>query len=103
MLQALAYIDEHYAEKISLEQIAAQSHVNSTYMSELFKKEMGVRLIDYINNLRVIHACEYLRFSNYSMGQIAELCGFNDQNYFTKVFKKFLNTTPSNYRVDFKR
>ena len=103
VLQALAYIDEHYAEKISLEQIAAQSHVNSTYMSELFKKEMGVRLIDYINNLRVIHACEYLRFSNYSMGQIAELCGFNDQNYFTKVFKKFLNTTPSNYRVDFKR
>lgn len=103
VLQALAYIDEHYAEKISLEQIAAQSHVNSTYMSELFKKEMGVRLIDYINNLRVIHACEYLRFSNYSMGQIAERCGFSDQNYFTKVFKKFLNTTPSNYRIDFKR
>ena len=72
-------------------------------MSELFKKEMGVTLNDYINNLRVIHACEYLRFSNYSMGEISERCGFSDQNYFTKVFKKFLNTTPSNYRTDFKR
>lgn len=102
VLQAVAYIDDHYAEKVTLEQIAAQSHMNSTYMSELFKKEMGVTLNDYINNLRIIHACEYLRFSNYSMGQIAERCGFNDQNYFTKVFKKFLNTTPSQYRLHFK-
>lgn len=98
VLGALKYIDEHYSEKITLDHVAAQSHMNSTYMSELFKKEMGVTLIDYINNLRIIHACEYLRFSNCSMGQIAERCGFNDQNYFTKVFKKFLNTTPSQYR-----
>ena len=101
--QAIAYIDQHYTEKITLEQVAAQSHVNNTYMSELFKKEIGITLNDYINNRRVIHACERLRFSNCSMGEIAEQCGFSDQNYFTKVFKKFLNTTPSSYRANAKK
>lgn len=101
ILQAVSYIDAHYTEKVTLEQIANQSHINNTYMSELFKKEMGVTLNDYINNLRIIHACEYLRFSNQSIGWIAEHSGFNDQNYFTKVFKKFLNITPSQYRAKF--
>ena len=103
VIQAVAYIDGHYTEKITLEQIAAQSYVNNTYMSELFKKETGVTLNDYINNLRVIRACECLRFSDDSMGEIAEQCGFSDQNYFTKVFKKILHTTPSAYRGNLKR
>ena len=99
--QALAYIDAHYAEKITLDQVAGCAFMNSTYMSELFKKEMGVTLNDYINNLRIIHACEYLRSSNLSIGQVAERCGFTDQNYFAKVFKKILAKTPSQYRNSF--
>ena len=102
VLKAVEYIDGAYTEKITLENVAEHAHVYSTYISELFKKEMGVSLNDYINNLRVILACELLRSSNRSIGQIAEECGFSDQNYFTKVFKKFLNTTPSSYRMQFK-
>lgn len=99
ILQALAYIDVHYAEKVTLEQVSAHVYMNSTYMSELFKKEMGVTFNDYVNNLRIIHACEHLRFTALSMSEIAERCGFTDQNYFTKVFKKYIGSTPSQYRA----
>lgn len=101
VLQALDYIEAHYAEKITLDQVANYAFMNSTYMSELFKKEMGITLNDYINNLRIIHACEYIRFSDCSMAQVAEYCGFSDQNYFTKVFKKIVGKTPSQYRGSF--
>lgn len=97
--KTLTYIDDHYSEKITLEQVASYVHLNSTYLSEFFKKEMGVTFNDYVNNLRIIHSCEYLRFSSLSIGQIAECCGFTDQNYFTKVFKKYIGLTPSQYRT----
>ena len=51
--------------------------------------------------MRIIRACEYLRSSNLSIGQVAERCGFTDQNYFAKVFKKILGKTPSQYRNSF--
>lgn len=99
ILKTLAYIDDHYSEKITLDQVASYVHLNSTYMSEIFKKEMGVTFNDYVNNLRIIRSCEHLHFSALSIGQIAERCGFTDQNYFTKVFKKYIGLTPSQYRT----
>lgn len=67
-------------------------------MSELFKKEMGISMNEYINNVRIIHACSEIRLTKAPIGQIAENCGFTDQNYFTKVFKKITGNTPTKYR-----
>lgn len=100
IVNAVKYIDEHYREKLSLESLATQLHMNGSYVSELFKKEMGVTINEYINKLRLNHACEQLCFTDYSIGEVAESCGFSDQNYFTRAFKRFLGITPSQYRTN---
>lgn len=98
VLQTIDYIEKHYSEKITLEHIAEMAYLNTTYMSELFKKEMGISLNEYINSVRIIHACTEIRLTRAPIGQIAENCGFTDQNYFTKVFKKITGNTPTKYR-----
>ena len=98
VLSCLQYIDAHYMEKLSLDQLAAHVFLNRTYLSELFKREMGISFNDFLNRQRIIHACEYIQTSHYSMAKIAEMTGFSDQNYFTKIFKKITGQTPRQYK-----
>lgn len=98
VLKCLQYIDAHYMEKLSLDQLAAHVFLNRTYLSKLFNKEMGVPFNDFLNRQRIVHACEYIQTTNYSMAQISEMTGFTDQNYFTKIFKKITGQTPRQYK-----
>lgn len=97
--QAVAYCNEHYARKVTLDELAAHVRLNKTYFSQLFHKEMGVSFGDYLESVRIKRAQQLLRENRASIAEISEQVGFSNQNYFTKVFKRATGTTPSQYRA----
>lgn len=99
VIKALQFINKNFKEKISLKDIETNLHVNASYFSTLFKQEMGVTFTDYLNALKVDHACRLLTETNLSIIDISLSTGFEDQSYFTKVFKKAKDMTPKAYRA----
>ena len=97
---ALQFISKNFKEKISLKDIEANLHVNSSYFSTLFKNEMGITFTDYLNSLKIDYACTLLINSNMSIIDISLSAGFDDQSYFTKVFRKAKGITPKQYRAN---
>lgn len=93
-----SYIKEHICEKISLEQVADYVHLSKSYLSRIFKEEMSCNLITYINKVRVDKSKAYLLNENLSLTDVAMLTGFDDQSYFTKVFKKSVGISPGRFR-----
>ncbi len=84
---------------ISVKQVAKFANVNSDYLSILFKKEVGISLIEYIQRERIEEAKKLLTFTTYPLSDICASLNFSDQSYFTKNFlKKFTNETPGKYR-----
>lgn len=74
---------------------------NASYLSSLFSKEMGVSLTDYVNLCRIHHAQRLLLGTNLPIKSIAEQCGFSDIHYFSRLFKKIVETTPKAYRESY--
>ncbi|MDR6550620.1 response regulator [Paenibacillus qinlingensis] len=95
---AMAYIDEHYAGDITVAQIAEILHLSTNYLSNLFKSETGMRMIEYINRCRIRKAKELLRDSNLKVYEVAERTGFQETSYFCKVFKELEDKTVKDYR-----
>ena len=94
----LRYIKLHYPQKITLSIIEDVLHVNGSYFSSLFKNEMGISFTHYLNRLRVEKACQLLTTTDQNIVDILLTVGFEDQSYFTKVFKKETGMTPRQYR-----
>ena len=97
------YIDLHLDEELSLQLIADYFNKNASYVSNTFKNEMGTTLTEYIQNERVHLAIRYLNSSDMSISEIASLVGFTDFGYFTKVFKRHIGKSPSEYRKMMKK
>lgn len=97
--QAIALIGERYAEKLTLRDVAGSIHINESYLSKLFKKELGVGFTDYLNSLRIQKSVELLSQPDMNLLEIAGRVGFEDQSYFTKVFKKITGKTPRQFKV----
>ena len=95
--KAVDYIHLNLGSSLSLAKIADEIHVNASYLSRKFKSETKMSMIDYINQKRVEEAKLYLQRGNMSITDIAFIVGFNDLNYFSRVFKKFTSLTPSQY------
>lgn len=95
---ALAYVDENYAGKISLDGVAEHIFMNRSYFCQLFKKEVGMTFGEYLEYVRIENAKRLLSETNLSILSIAEQSGFNNQAYFTRVFKKATDITPMYYR-----
>lgn len=95
---ALQFINNNFKEKISLKDIESNLHVNPSYFSTLFKSEMGITFTDYLNSLKVDYASTLLTSSNLNIVDISLSAGFDDQSYFTKVFRKIKGVTPKQYR-----
>ena len=93
-----AYLDEHYQEKISLEAISEMFFVDKYYLSRLFKAQYGVTMMAYLQQVRVTHAKQMLRFSQKSVEEIGLECGIGGQSYFSRVFKKMEGVSPSEFR-----
>ncbi|RCW74946.1 helix-turn-helix domain-containing protein [Saliterribacillus persicus] len=96
--QALLYIFNQLYDPLSLEGIAKVINTNPSYLSSLFKQEVGINISTYIQKERIEEAKKLLELSDYPITKIAILLQFNDQSYFTKVFKKETNMTPKQYR-----
>ncbi|MFV0413540.1 MAG: AraC family transcriptional regulator [Oscillospiraceae bacterium] len=95
---AIRYIDEHFKENITLEQLAAIANMSKSYFALLFKTLNGFTAWNYINNKRVQYAIEQLSETNTPVIEIAYNCGFNNSANFNKTFRKVTGTTPSEYR-----
>ena len=98
VIRAVAYCNENYPRKITLDELASHVRLNKSYFSQLFHKEMGMSFGDYLESVRIKRAQQLLRENQASMAEIAESVGFSNQNYFTKVFKRATGATPSQYR-----
>lgn len=92
------YVQQHYKEKIYLEDVAAGLGITSTYLSRIFKRETGENFADYVVSVRVERAANLLIYSEESISYIAEYVNFPNQSYFGKMFKKLKGMTPKEYR-----
>jgi two-component system, response regulator YesN len=96
--KALAFINEHYTEDLNLQKIADHIHISRNYFSIIFKKYMNQNFIDYVIHLRYKKAKSLIENTNYKVYEVAELSGFNDVKYFSKLFKKMSGFSPNEYR-----
>lgn len=94
----ISEIREHYTEDISLTSLATKYNLSMARLSEMIKENLKVNFSDYIASLRIQRAKELLRDESISIQEIAEIVGYNDYFYFTKVFKKVEGISPSKYR-----
>lgn len=88
----------YYKEDLSIQTISQTFGFHPNYISQLFKKNLGETFTICLSRIRMEHAEQLLKFSNESIGEIAEKVGFSDYFYFAKVFKKYFGMTPSDYR-----
>lgn len=94
------YLDANYAEDISLDTLAALTHMNKYYMAHAFTKYAGCSPISYLLEKRIQEAKSLLESTNYSVAQISNMLGFSSQSYFSQVFKKAAGRTPVQYRSE---
>lgn len=95
VLKILRYIDEHLTEKLSLESIAQNIHLSKEYTSTIFRLETGVQLMHYINEQKSLLARELIINNEMSLNSISENLGFESYDYFSKIFKKHIGSSPS--------
>lgn len=93
------YIHSHLSEQIRLNDVAAYVDLSPNYFSSLFKREMGIAFADYVNEIRIKESQFLLETTDYSIIDIAVAVGFNNQNYFTTIFRKHTGTTPKQFRM----
>jgi AraC-like DNA-binding protein/ligand-binding sensor protein len=96
--RAERFIWKNYTRKVSLDEIAAASGLSAPYFSTIFREEMGEYLSTHLNRLRVEKACLMLIETNSSLNNISESCGFEDQSWFSKIFKSYTGYSPGKYR-----
>jgi Response regulator containing CheY-like receiver domain and AraC-type DNA-binding domain len=96
--QALAYMKEHYAEQITLGMVAEQVSVNPSYLSTLFTRTLQCSFVECLNKMRIDHACDFFCDRRAKSYEVAFKVGFNDEKYFSNVFKRFMGKSPAEYR-----
>ena len=93
-----SYLDEHYTDKFSLDEIAEEFFISKYYLCREFKTLYGITLNQYVIAKRITLAKKLLRFSTYTLEEIATECGFYDASYFNKQFKKSEGISASDFR-----
>lgn len=92
------YIDLHFKESLTLEQLSQEAHMNKYYLAHAFKREYGVSPINYMTSRRIEESKYLLAETDLSMSQIAQLLGFSSLSYFSQVFRRTQSITPMEYR-----
>ncbi len=98
VVQCFDYVYMHLNEKIQLSQVAEHAGLSASYLSRLFHAETGQTLMEYITAKRIETSCNMLRYSDYSISDIAEFLAFSSPSYFCDIFKKQTGMTPNEYR-----
>ena len=94
----ISYIDFHYAEDLNLAFFAELFCMNKNYLSSLFKRETQTTLTDYIHQVRLRRAITLINSSSLSITTVAASCGYNDINYFIRIFKRAYGMSPKQYQ-----
>lgn len=102
-LNSIEYIRKHYNENIDVAYLASLESKSISHYRSIFKKEFGTTPYEYILSLRINTACFYLEKSNRSIDEIAQLIGYDDQFYFSRIFKKKMGLSPLKYRQGFQK
>ncbi len=92
------YVDEHFSDpEFSLERLGSDLKYNKKYLSTVFKKHVGVGIVEYLHTVRIQHACTMLKHGFTSVSDVALRCGYPDAQYFSKVFKRRMTISPREY------
>ncbi len=96
--EVVSYLEAHYAEQFSLEELAKALSFNKAYLCTAFKKDMKVTIADCLNLIRIRQAARMISYSELSIGDVAKACGFGTSSHFNHVFQHYIGTTPSAVR-----
>ena len=94
----IEYITQNYDQKIYIETLAEMVSLSPDYFTKMFKDSIGKTPIDYINGIRVNHSLRLLTMTDIPINEIADELGFSNPNYFHKIFKSYMQTSPLAYR-----
>lgn len=94
----ISYIEEHYMEECSLNQVAQICNCDYFYASKIFSETAGMGFLEYVNRLRIYRACHMLRETDYSVLRVSEECGFQSLRSFNRNFTKYVKCKPTQYR-----
>ena len=92
------YLEQHYSEEISIADLSEEFFLAPNYIAKRFKEKKKVTILQYLENIRIGKAREYLKMTEYSVSEIAALVGYNDANYFTRAFRKVCDMSPREFR-----
>lgn len=93
----LKYMEENYMHRLTLASISANVNLSSSYLCRVFKSEVGTSITSYLNNLRIRKAATLIKENDLSMKEISVMVGIDDQLYFSRLFKKCMGVSPSEY------
>ncbi|MCM3005987.1 response regulator [Priestia koreensis] len=96
--KAQSFVNQHYAEDVSMEQVAEWVNLSSYYFSKVFKSESGQTFTDYLTEVRMEKAKQFIANMELSLKEICFLVGYKDPNYFSRAFKRYTGMTPTDYR-----
>lgn len=97
--QIAAYIQEHYAHPVSMEDMAAQFHYSSHYLARVFKRKFGCSPMEYVIQTRMNQAKVLLTETEAQIRDVAESVGYKDLYYFSRIFKRMMGETPAQYKM----
>lgn len=95
---AITFMLQNFEKNIKLPDIANAVYVHANYLSELFKKQTGENVIDFLTDIRIEQAKQLMLQNEYKVYMIADIVGFKEPRYFSQVFKKKTGMTPAEYR-----
>lgn len=98
IIKILDYIDNNLYRRISMEELSKVFYFNKDYIMRLFKKELGITIIDYINKKRIYNSLEELEKTSDMMIKVALQHGFTSQEYYSELFTKYMGVNPLTYR-----
>ena len=98
LLPAIDHVSKHYAQSITIPELAAVCNISASHFMRIFKERLKLTAYSFVEQVRMSHAIEALKSGTTSITQIALDCGFYDHSAFVKRFKKFTGTTPLRYR-----
>ena len=96
---AIEYIKDNFADNIELQDVLKLTNYSRSHFIRLFKEHTGMNLVEYINKYRIEKACLELIYSKKNITEIATEFGFNNIQYFSRVFKQYMNCTPKQYQM----